>query len=528
MKCPGCGKEITDSSQFCKYCGTKIEKKVTSSYQYHEPDNNNDDKRTPPTPVKKGVDKSFLAAVAIVAIVFVIIAIAISKANAPKYKCTVCGKTVKTAYYDPFDDDTIFCEDCAREYFAPFDYEMYKITDSHQVKKQSSTSPAPINTDSESSIPTSNDDSSDIQLPLQIHSYDDFENATVGSTVTVDAFVQDAFSWSSNGCSLYVASGNDAYYVSGLHCTESEFEQFKSPGMHVSITGTKVDKNGDYQINDCMFEIVDSSRYNLDPIDITNLISSSSISDYKNHRVCISEAIIKPNDYSNNPYYTADFNRSGGLVDTSNRIMGDDIGFKVQVGAREYSFIVDTAYTDSSSDPYKTVKEFKIEDKINCTGYLLFDQDNNPVVIIEELSVIIDPNKPWVMFEDKPFQDSTYFPSSPTKDALDNHGNPYNLMYACGAIYNWDADWKLGREYSSLSGYAGVPAGDNDTDVSGIIQIYGDGELLYELTGIDGNTETDHFSIDVTGVDVITIKAEGGCGPLAFCPVMIADVEVMR
>ncbi len=26
MKCPDCGKEITDSSQYCKYCGTKIEK----------------------------------------------------------------------------------------------------------------------------------------------------------------------------------------------------------------------------------------------------------------------------------------------------------------------------------------------------------------------------------------------------------------------------------------------------------------------------------------------------------------------
>nr|WP_297704007.1 zinc-ribbon domain-containing protein [uncultured Butyrivibrio sp.] len=527
MKCPGCGKEISDTSQFCKYCGTKIEKKETSSYQYHEPDDDND-KRTPPPPSKPAIDKSFLIAIGVVAIVLLIIFIAISGANKPKYTCTVCGKTVKTAYYDPYDDDTIFCEDCAREYFAPFNYEMYKITDSHQVRKQQSTSQVPINTTSESSASTSIDNLSDIQLPLQIHSYDDFDNAAVGSTVTVDAFVQDAFSWSSNGCSLYVANGNDAYYVSGLHCTESEFEQFKSPGMHISITGTKVDKNGDYQINDCMFTIVDDSRYSPAPTDVTNMLKLSSISDYKNHRICITEAIIEPNNYSNEPYYIADFNRSGGLVDTSNRMLGDDLGFKALVNGSECSFIIDTACTDSSSEPYKIVREFKIEDKINCTGYLLFDQDNNPVVIIEELSVIIDPNKPWILFEDKPFQDSTYFPYSPEKDALDNHGNTYDLMYTCGAIYNWNADWKLGREYSTLSGYAGTPAGDNATDVNGIIQIYGDGELLYELTGIDGDTETDHFTIDVTGVDVITIQAEGGCGPLAFCPVMIADVEVMR
>lgn len=44
-----------------------------------------------------------------------------------KYTCGRCGETTKEAYYDPFDTDSYFCEDCAREYFAPFPYSSYKV-----------------------------------------------------------------------------------------------------------------------------------------------------------------------------------------------------------------------------------------------------------------------------------------------------------------------------------------------------------------------------------------------------------------
>ena len=43
------------------------------------------------------------------------------------YTCGKCNKTTMDAYYDPFDSDRFFCEDCAREYFAPFPYKNYSV-----------------------------------------------------------------------------------------------------------------------------------------------------------------------------------------------------------------------------------------------------------------------------------------------------------------------------------------------------------------------------------------------------------------
>lgn len=44
-----------------------------------------------------------------------------------KYTCSRCGKSVSEAYYDPFDTDSYFCKDCAKEYFAPFPYTSYRV-----------------------------------------------------------------------------------------------------------------------------------------------------------------------------------------------------------------------------------------------------------------------------------------------------------------------------------------------------------------------------------------------------------------
>ena len=42
------------------------------------------------------------------------------------YTCDECGKKVTEAYYDPFNEDTYYCKDCARAYFAPFPYTSYR------------------------------------------------------------------------------------------------------------------------------------------------------------------------------------------------------------------------------------------------------------------------------------------------------------------------------------------------------------------------------------------------------------------
>lgn len=71
------------------------------------------------------IDKK--TAIFIVAATLIIALIGIVYTNVPRYTCSRCGKTVTKAYYDPWDSDSYFCEDCARDYYAPFPIESYRV-----------------------------------------------------------------------------------------------------------------------------------------------------------------------------------------------------------------------------------------------------------------------------------------------------------------------------------------------------------------------------------------------------------------
>lgn len=135
--------------------------------------------------------------------------------------------------------------------------------------------------------------------------------------------------------------------------------------------------------------------------------------------------------------------------------------------------------------------------------------------------------QPISLFEQEPFQNSLYW-GAPSTGRLDNKGNEYAYMYRCSSLYEIDADWKLAKKYDLLTGTVGVPAGDYDEGVNGIIRIYGDGILLWEKTGIDSETAPETISVDISGVDVLQIYMKGGIGSLKQCTVMVADFKVQK
>lgn len=45
-----------------------------------------------------------------------------------EYICQDCGKTTRKAYYDmAASESQVMCEDCARQYWMPLDYENYRV-----------------------------------------------------------------------------------------------------------------------------------------------------------------------------------------------------------------------------------------------------------------------------------------------------------------------------------------------------------------------------------------------------------------
>ena len=45
-----------------------------------------------------------------------------------EYTCMLCGRTTSKAYYDMSAiEEEVMCEDCARKYWMPLDYENYRV-----------------------------------------------------------------------------------------------------------------------------------------------------------------------------------------------------------------------------------------------------------------------------------------------------------------------------------------------------------------------------------------------------------------
>ena len=148
-------------------------------------------------------------------------------------------------------------------------------------------------------------------------------------------------------------------------------------------------------------------------------------------------------------------------------------------------------------------------------------------ILFSELEVKLQAYYPVELFEIEPFQKSTYF-NGKAQPGIDNQGNEHELAYGCGAFYIKHADWKLDKKYNRLTGMVGVPSGNHDTGVNGKIILYGDGNVIWEKQGIDASTAPEYIEIDVTNVDVLKVRMEGGSKSLRNCDVMVADFVVQK
>lgn len=116
MYCGYCGSQLEESAKFCHKCGKKVEMEIEC--------------RTNSIKESRKENQTSVLIVTIITLAFTVLIIIIAyMQNMPQTRvCDWCGKSSRgDFYYDPYDPDSIMCENCARQYFMGLPFEDYKV-----------------------------------------------------------------------------------------------------------------------------------------------------------------------------------------------------------------------------------------------------------------------------------------------------------------------------------------------------------------------------------------------------------------
>jgi len=195
--------------------------------------------------------------------------------------------------------------------------------------------------------------------------YADFMAADLDTEVTVECYVQGAQSWWENKITVYAQDADGGYFMYEMACTEADSKKL-TPGTKIRVNGYKAEWEGEVEIIDATFEIIENVQYVAEPLDATDLLDKPELAQKQNMLVTFKDMTVKEISFKNDG--------------------GDDIYVTVTKDGKDYSFCVEMYLTAPESATYKAVSELQAGDKINVTGFAYWYQGiNTHITAVEKI-----------------------------------------------------------------------------------------------------------------------------------------------
>lgn len=195
--------------------------------------------------------------------------------------------------------------------------------------------------------------------------------AALEAPVVVETYVQAKQSWWDNKATIYTQDRDGAYFIYEMACSEENYQKLV-PGTKIKVTGHKAEWSGEIEIIDATFEILQGS-FKAEPVDLTSLFGKDELIKHQNELFTVKDAVVEAigqDDTGADAAFFYKWDNSGEE--------GDDLYFKVKIGDASYTFTVESYLCDKTTDVYAAVKNLKIGDKIDMTGFLYWYNGVNP------------------------------------------------------------------------------------------------------------------------------------------------------
>ena len=182
-----------------------------------------------------------------------------------------------------------------------------------------------------------------------VMTYAEYDAAALDTEVVVECYVQAHQSWWDNKITVYAQDPDGGYFMYEMACSEEDSAKLV-PGTKIRVTGYKSAWEGEIEIMDATFEILEGS-WIADATDVTNLLGSEELIKHQNKKVVFKGLTIEKVEYKNGE-------------------PGDDIYVTVSKDGTSYDFCVERYLTGPETEVYAAVGALQVGDTVDIEGFL--------------------------------------------------------------------------------------------------------------------------------------------------------------
>ena len=179
--------------------------------------------------------------------------------------------------------------------------------------------------------------------------YAEYAAAALDTEVTVECFVQAHQSWWDNKITVYAQDPDGGYFMYEMACSEEDSAKLV-PGTKIRVTGYKGAWEGEVEIMDATFEILEGT-WIADATDVTDLLGTEDLIKHQNKKVIFKGLTIESVEYKNGE-------------------PGDDIYVTVSKDGATYDFCVERDLTGPETEVYAAVGALQVGDVVDIEGFL--------------------------------------------------------------------------------------------------------------------------------------------------------------
>ncbi len=225
----------------------------------------------------------------------------------------------------------------------------------------------PTNPANPATTDPANVDKKDVNAEVPVMTHAEYDAAELNTKVCVETYVQAKQSWWDNTLTVYAQSEDGAYFIYKMSCSEEE-NALLTPGTKIKVTGYKANFEGEIEIADATFEILEGN-YIAQPVDVTNLLGTDELINHMNEFVSFKGLTVAASQDGEGK--DVPFTYKGDSV-------GDDIILKVSKDNQVYEFYIESYLTADGTPAYEAVEKLNIGDVVDLEGFLYWYNGANP------------------------------------------------------------------------------------------------------------------------------------------------------